>query len=73
MRPKCCGSRKKTNKLKGENHMSPTITVPIRARYEIVEGQAILREAEYAEVDVKIIAEMLLKAFRVNAKEIDEK
>ena len=27
--------------------MSPTITVPIRARYEIVEGQAILREAEY--------------------------
>ena len=42
--------------------MSPTITVPIRARYEIVEGQAILREAEYAEVDVKIIAEMLLKA-----------
>ncbi len=53
--------------------MPPTITVPIRARYEVVEGQAILREAEYAEVDVKIIAEMLLKAFRVDAKEVDEK
>nr|DAJ22352.1 MAG TPA: hypothetical protein [Myoviridae sp. ct6nn14] len=53
--------------------MPSTITVPIRARYEIVEGQAILREAEYAEVDVKIIAEMLLKAFRVYAKEVDEK
>lgn len=53
--------------------MPSTITVPIWARYEIVEGQAILREAEYAEVDVKIIAEMLLKAFRVDTKEVDEK
>ncbi len=53
--------------------MPSTITVPIRARYEIAEGQAILREAEYAEVDVKIIAEMLLKAFRVDVKEVDEK
>jgi len=59
-------------KLKG-GHMPPTITVPIRARYEVVEGQAILREAEYAEVDVKIIAEMLLKAFRVDVKEVDER
>lgn len=52
--------------------MEQTIRVPIRARYKVIDGEPILQEAEYADVDVQIIAEMLLKAFRVSAKKIDD-
>lgn len=52
--------------------MQQTIRVPIRARYSVIDGVPILQEAEYADVDVKIIVDMLLKAFRVSAKEIDD-
>ena len=40
--------------------MQQTIRVPIRARYSVIDGVPILQEAEYADVDVKIIVEMLL-------------
>ena len=42
-----------------------TIMVPIIAQFKIVDGEAVLQSAEYADVDVRVIAEMILKAFNI--------
>jgi hypothetical protein len=39
-----------------------TIKIPITAQYKIIDGQAVLQSAEYAEVDARIIAEMIFNA-----------
>ena len=42
-----------------------TIKVPITAQYKIIDGEAVLQSAEYADVDINVIAEMILKAFNI--------
>ena len=39
-----------------------TIRVPIRAEYKIVDGEPVLQSAEYAEVDARLVAEMIFKS-----------
>lgn len=39
-----------------------TIKVPICAEYQIIDGEAVLESAEYADVDVRIIAEMIMRS-----------
>lgn len=39
-----------------------TIRVPIRAEYKIIDGKPVRQSAEYADVDPRVIAEMIIKA-----------
>ena len=41
--------------------MSKTIRVPIIANYKMIDGKPVLQSAEYAEVDIRIIADMIAK------------
>lgn len=43
--------------------MQETICVPIRAHYRIVDGEVVRESAEYADVPVDTIAELLIRGF----------
>lgn len=45
--------------------MPVTISIPIKAQYKIIDGKAVLQSAEYADVDPRIIVEMIFKAFGI--------
>ena len=51
--------------------MATTVRVPLQASYKIIDGVPVLQSAEYADVDVDIIARLLLDAFRVQAEKKD--
>lgn len=50
--------------------MSKTIRVPIIANYKTIDGEPVLQSAEYAEVDVRIIADMIAKAFNLQLQSV---
>lgn len=43
--------------------MQETIRIPIRAHYRIIDGEVVKESAEYADIPVDTIAEMLIRAF----------
>lgn len=48
--------------------MADTVSIPVKANYKLEDGQCVLQSAEYADVEASVIAEMILKAFRLEDK-----
>lgn len=43
------------------------ISMPVKAKYRIIDGEPILISAEYADVSADVVARFLLDAFNVHA------
>jgi len=44
------------------------ILIPVTARFRIIDGEVVMVDAEYEEVDVDVIAQLLASAFDLSKK-----
>ena len=50
----------------------PTVTLPVVAHMRVIDGKAVMVDAEYMTVSADDLAQFFLRAFHVNCRKIEE-